>query len=53
MRKKPKVMDIDESETVSVSCWTKDVPELIGEMVFKRNDDGSVAYGFDDESLTL
>lgn len=48
-----KTIKVDEHETISVPCWTKDIPELIGVVYFKTDNTGSVMYYLDFSETTL
>ncbi|MBO5185937.1 MAG: hypothetical protein J6B91_02655 [Prevotella sp.] len=48
-----KTLKVPEHTAVSVPCWTKDVPELIGVALFRKDNDGSVIYSLDFTETTL
>lgn len=48
-----KTLDIKEGEKLSFGLWTSDLPELICEAVFGKNEEGNIEFELDFEQTTL
>jgi len=52
-KKLSETIEISNSEGISVTFWTSDIPELICVGNFSRNENGSIVYELDFSQSTL
>lgn len=51
--KMAETLEIKEGEKLKYGFWTSDIPELICEAVFTKNNEGKIEFNLDFEQTTL